>query len=268
MSILKLIRGYGTFPINNRKWAWLVVESEPTALQAGITVAIGKNQEPQMLRGIWVASLSTILSASATAHGFACEPNDDSAVHAIIQNLDRLESLLPLLPKQEDQAMADLGKQALGLDARAAGVGAKAFSELENNPYYYLRRVRIALKRARDAMGIILVDAKSLRNDKYIGMGFPQRFYDDEYADADAVKLDHAGFVFFPLELMEVELRKFLDRDAEALRPLLSENTRGELEGRSYGYVAELGTYVQCKLSNVIANQRQENGSQHANQTK
>ncbi len=78
MSILKLIRGYGTFPINNRKWAWLVVESEPTALRAGITVAIGKNQEPQMLRGIWVASLSTILSASATAHGFACEPNDDS----------------------------------------------------------------------------------------------------------------------------------------------------------------------------------------------
>jgi hypothetical protein len=71
-------------------------------------------------------------------------------------------------------------------------------------------------------------------------------------ADAEAVKLDHAGFAFYQLELMEQELSDFVHADATTRPRLLSESVRNDLKNDSYGYVGELGDYVQCKLAYVV----------------
>jgi hypothetical protein len=120
-----------------------------------------------------------------------------------------------------------------------------------------------SLKRARDAMNVILVDAKTLRrDDKFRSVGLPHRFYDDDKdANAEAVKLDHAAFVLFVVEQMEIELSDFIHMDGAEIHGLVSDDIRNDIKADSYGYVGELGSYVQCKLAGAIAHEHKtENG--------
>jgi hypothetical protein len=204
-----------------------------------------------------VASSLLLWPGVSVANNASCTFTGDHSIAGIVQNLDHLQELLPPVPKEDDRAMEEQLKQFLisGLDARDPAGADKAANDLDNNPYYFLKRSRVALKRARDAVGIILIDAKGLRNDKYIGMGFPHRFYENEYADADAVKLDHATYALGPLEAMEIEIAKFLQRDEHQINPILSPTTRGDVTSFSSSYAAILGMYMQCKLSDLMERQ-------------
>lgn len=219
-----------------------------------------------MLGGMPIASSITILLwVSTAAHCFDCGIYDDRTVPGIILHLDRLDSLLPSVPAQQEQLMANAERRGLAgaLDALDPVEAGKAFNELQSNPYYHLRRTKNALKRARDAMDIVLVDAKTLRRDnKFRGVGFPYRFYeDDKDANAEAVKLDHAAFVFSVLEQMEIELSDFIHIDGAEIHGLVSDETRNDIKADSSGYVAELGSYAQCKLAGVIAHEHKaQNG--------
>jgi hypothetical protein len=204
-----------------------------------------------------VASSLLFWPGVSIAKNAACNFTDDNSISATVQNLDRLQELLPPVPKEDDSAMEEQLKQFLisGLDARDPAGADKAAKDLDNNPYYFLKRSRVALKKARDAVGIILVDAKGLRNDKYIGIGFPHRFYEHEYPDNDAVKLDHAAYALGPVEAMELEIAKFLQKDERQTHPILSSTARGDVTAFSSGYSAILGMYMQCKLSDLMERQ-------------
>jgi hypothetical protein len=213
-----------------------------------------------------IAELRRLASASITwflllvpsvslANDPFCSLSSDQSILIIVRQFDRLAELLPSVPKEQNQAMAEQERLGLtlGLDARDPAGSGKAFDTLTNNPYYYLRGLRGALKRARDAVSIILLDAKSLRADKYIGLGFPIRFYQEEYADTDAVKLDHAGFAVGPVAALEIAIGEYLLRDQQLSHPNLAPATRGEIESLASGYTANLGRYMQCKMSDVTA---------------
>jgi len=210
-----------------------------------------------MLRGTLIACSLLLWSSVLIAKDAACNLNDDRSIPLTIKNFDRLDVLLPPVPKEQNQAMAELERQGLtlSLDARDAAGAGKVLGDLQNNPYYYLRRLRGALKSARDAVSIILVDSKSLSADKYIGLGFPHRFYEEEYADTDAVKLDHAGFAVGAVAAMELATGEYLLSDQKLAHPKLAPGTRAEIERLSSGYTANLGLYVQCKLRDVMTSQ-------------
>jgi hypothetical protein len=164
--------------------------------------------------------------------------------------------------------MGDLAKQGFGagLDGIDPANAEKTFKKLKANLYYYLQRARTAIKSARAAVGIILVDSKSLSRDQYIGLGFPHWFYDEEYEDADAVKLDHAGWALSAIESMELALAEFLLKDAQAKQPLLAATARQGLDGSSSGFVANLGMYMQCKLADVMVHTQKAEGASSADQ--
>jgi hypothetical protein len=202
-----------------------------------------------------VASLAVLLFASTPSSAVDCDGVDDSSIPDIIKHLDHIESVLPLVPQQQEQVITARQSEALmaGLDNRAPEAAREASAKMQENPYYHVWLARVAVKYARGAVAAILLDGNSLRaSDKFFGVGFPHRFFEGEYADAEAVKLDHAGFAFYKLELMEQELSDFVHADATAPRPLLSEAVRNGLKNESYGYVGELGDYVQCKLAYVV----------------
>lgn len=210
------------------------------------------------LAGFALASIAWFLllvPGISLANDPFCGLSGDQSILLMLQQFDRLGELLPLVPKEQDQAMDEQGKLGLnlGLDARDPAGAGRAFKAVENNPYYYLRRLRGALKRARGAVSIILVDAKSLRSDKYIGVGFPSRFYQEEYADADAVKLDHAGFAVGPVVALELAIGEYLLTDQRLAHPNLAPNARAEIEPLQSGYTANLGWYMQCRLRDVTA---------------
>ena len=213
-----------------------------------------------------IASFLLLWPCVSSAKDSTCSLNDDPSIAVIIQNLDRLATLLPPIPDQQNKALQALENQVLiaGLDAHDPAGAARAVNDQTNNPYYYLRRARIALKRARGAVSIVLIDPQSLNEDKYIGTGFPNRFYQNEYADTDAVKLDHAAYALGPVEAMELAVVEFLQRDERQIPPLVQPSDRTEIERISSGYTAMLGMYVQCKLSDVTAHHKANGASSRA----
>jgi hypothetical protein len=131
--------------------------------------------------------------------------------------------------------LRDRGLKA-GLDARDLAGAAQAFHEAEGRRYYYLQSVRFRLKEAQDAVGYILVDAKSSAAYTASHHNWPHRSYQPRYDDAEAVKLEHASYVFGTLEKMELALNEFLLKDELRSDALLSPTSRAELSGRSSGY--------------------------------
>jgi hypothetical protein len=192
-----------------------------------------------------------------------CSLSGDQSILLMIQQFDQLTELLPPIPKEQEQAMAKQESMGLtlGLDARDPDGAGKAFHDLDSNPYYLERSERNALKRARAAVSIILVDAKSLRADKYLGVGFPSRFYEEEYADSNAVKLDHAGFAIGPVAAMELAIAEYLMADKKLARPKLPDVTRGEIQALASGHTASLGHYMQCRLRDVSTTQQRHQGA-------